>query len=63
MLLRAPAGTRFERNLNDNMMAVSRDGRRFLVSTSHGADQTGDLVIVENFLTELRAALAAGKAE
>ena len=62
--LRAPAGTVFERNAYDRMFDISRDGRRFLINlTREGGDRSGDLIIVENFLAELRAALAAGKAE
>jgi serine/threonine-protein kinase len=61
-LLHEPAGTEFEINSDDRMFEVSADGRRFLISTQGRGDQTGDLVIVQNFITELRAALAAGKA-
>jgi len=62
VLLRSPAGTAFEQNLNDRMFDISRDGRRFLINTQGTGDKSGDLVIVENFITELRAALAAEKA-
>jgi hypothetical protein len=61
-LLHEPAGTEFEANADDRMFEVSADGRRFLISTQGTGDQTGDLVIVQNFITELRAALAAGNA-
>ena len=64
VLLRAPAGTAFEWNANDRMFDISRDGRRFLLSTTlSGGDQSGALVIVENFLTELRTALAADRGQ
>jgi serine/threonine-protein kinase len=57
---RAPAGTQFEVNGRDRMFEVSADGRRFLVDATMGGDRSGNLVIVQNFITELRAALAAG---
>ncbi len=62
VLLRAPVGTAFELNFNDRMFELSRDGRRFLINTQGTGDKSGDLVVVENFITELRAALAAEKA-
>ena len=33
------------------------------VNTQGVGDRSGDLVVVENFITELRAALAAGKTQ
>ncbi|HEX5818168.1 MAG TPA: protein kinase [Gemmatimonadales bacterium] len=63
VVLHAPAGTRFERNNSDRLFDVSRDGRRFLLVTSGEGDTSGDLVLVENFVTELRAALAAGNGQ
>jgi eukaryotic-like serine/threonine-protein kinase len=60
VVLRAPAGSGFEENYNDRLFDVSRDGRRFLLNAQGAGDKSGDLVIVENFITELRAALAAG---
>ena len=45
------------------MFDISRDGRRFLINTAGEGDRSGNLVIVENFITELRAALAAGNPE
>ncbi len=45
------------------MFELSRDGRRFLINTQGTGDKSGDLVVVENFITELRAALAAEKSE
>jgi serine/threonine-protein kinase len=63
VVLRAPAGSGFELNSNDRMFDVSRDGRRFLLNTQGAGDETGDLVIVENFITELRAALAEDKGQ
>jgi eukaryotic-like serine/threonine-protein kinase len=63
VVLRAPAGTAFEQNSYDMMFDISRDGRRFLINTAGEGDRSGDLVIVENFVTELRAALAAGNTE
>jgi len=62
LLLKAPTGTAFEVNFSDRMFDISRDGRRFLINTQGTGDKSGDLVIVENFITELRAALAAEKA-
>ena len=63
VVLRAPVGTAFELNFNDRMFDVSRDGRRFLINTQGMGDKSGDLVIVENFITELRTALAAEKTQ
>ncbi len=64
MLLRAPAGISFEQNANDRMFDISTDGRRFLLSTTlSGGDQSGALMIVENFLTQLRTALAAERGQ
>ena len=63
VVLRAPIGVAFEQNVNDRLFDLSRDGQRFLINTQGIGDRSGDLVIVENFITELRAALAAGVAE
>ena len=62
LLLHAPTGTAFELNFGDRLFDISRDGRRFLINTQGTGDKSGDLVIVENFITELRAALSAEKA-
>jgi len=61
-LAHAPPMARFEVNGSDRMFEVSRDGRRFLFSIQRDRDQSGDLVIVQNFITELRAAIAGGGA-
>jgi len=63
MLTRAAPTAGFELNREDRMFEVSRDGRRFLVSVDGSEDKTGNLVVVQNFIVELRAALAAGKAK
>ena len=63
MLTRAPSTSGFELNREDRMFEVARDGRRFLVSVDGSEDMSGDLVVVQNFIVELRAALAAGKAK
>ena len=63
VILHAPVGTAFERNTTDQLFDIARDGRRFLINTQGMGDKSGDLVIVENFITELRAALAAGSGE
>jgi hypothetical protein len=36
------------------MFEVSRDGQRFLLNRQGRGDESGDLVVVQNFLTELR---------
>jgi len=58
-ILHTPVGRAYEINLVDRMMAVSPDGQRFLFSESEHHDTSGDLIIVQNFVDELRAALAA----
>jgi tRNA A-37 threonylcarbamoyl transferase component Bud32 len=63
VVVRAPAGVEFERNGQDRLFELSRDGRRFLINTAGTGDRSGNLVIVENFITELRAALAAEKTQ
>jgi GTPase involved in cell partitioning and DNA repair len=63
VVLHVPIGVAFEQNVNDQIFDLSRDGQRFLINTQGIGDRSGDLVIVENFMTELRTALAAGKAE
>jgi len=60
VVLRSPAGAEFEVNERDRMFEVSPDGRRFLVDATMGGDHSGNLVVVQNFVTELRAALAGG---
>jgi serine/threonine-protein kinase len=61
-LLQLPAETQFETNqLRGRMFEVSRDGRRYLLVRQGGGDESGDLVIVQNFFRELRAAPAAGR--
>jgi serine/threonine-protein kinase len=51
----------FEVNAFDRMFEASPDGRRLLLSISADYDASGNLVIVENFRSQLRAALAARK--
>ena len=63
MLTRASPTTGFELNRADRMFEVARDGRHFLVSIDGSEDLSGDLIVVQNFIVELRAALAAGKAK
>ena len=46
-----------ESNRFDRMFEVTPDGRRFLLVTQGQGDKSGDLVVVQNFFTELRAAL------
>ncbi len=60
VLVRSPPEGRFETNPIDQMFEPSRDGRRFLMVRQGAGDTSGDLVIVQNFTTELRAALKAG---
>jgi hypothetical protein len=55
-----PAG--FEVNGQDRMFGVSRDGRRFLLSVNAYDDVSGNLVVVQNFIVQLRKALASGNA-
>jgi eukaryotic-like serine/threonine-protein kinase len=52
----------FETNAGDRMLAVSRDGRSFLGSVAYDTDQSGSLIIMQNFNIELRRLLAATKA-
>jgi serine/threonine-protein kinase len=56
-LLQLPGESQFEtNNLDGHMFALSRDGRRFLMVRQGAGDQSGDLVVVQNFFQELRAA-------
>ena len=57
-LLRAPADARFEINVSDRMFEPGVNGRRFLLMRQGSGDLSGNLVVVQNFVTELRAALA-----
>ena len=59
-LVRSPVEVNLETNALDRMFDPSRDGRRFLLVRRGSGDMSGDLVIVQNFLTELRTALKAG---
>ncbi len=61
VLLRALAGTGFEINSLDRMFEVAPDGRRFLMSINGANDVSGSLVVVQNFTTELHAALKASR--
>ncbi len=61
MLTKSPRTTGFELNAQDRMFDVSPDGRRFLVSVNGKNDISGHLVVVQNFIAELQAAMAAGK--
>jgi eukaryotic-like serine/threonine-protein kinase len=58
--LRASATSHLEINTVDQMFSAQGDGHRFLFSATARGDVSGDMVIVQNFVTELRAALAAG---
>jgi Tol biopolymer transport system component len=54
-LVSLPADAWFETNgLSGRMFEVSRDGQRFLLNRQGRGDESGDLVVVQNFLTELR---------
>ena len=56
-LLQLPAQSQFETNgLGGHMFELSRDGRRFLMVRQGAGDKSGDLVVVQNFFQELRAA-------
>jgi eukaryotic-like serine/threonine-protein kinase len=57
----ASAASRRELNGWDQLFSVSSDGRRFLFSTTASGDATGELVIVQNFVAELRAALEGSR--
>jgi Tol biopolymer transport system component len=59
-LFRAPLDARFELNGDDRMFEPGVDGRRFLLMRQGSGDLSGNLVVVQNFVTELRAALAGG---
>jgi serine/threonine-protein kinase len=59
-LLALPAQSQFESNgLDGRMFGLSRDGRRFLMVRQGAGDKSGDLVVVQNFFTELNAATGA----
>ncbi len=62
-LLQLPAQGQFESNgLGGHMFEVSRDGRRFLLVRQGAAgDVSGDLVVVQNFFNELRAATTTNR--
>jgi Tol biopolymer transport system component/tRNA A-37 threonylcarbamoyl transferase component Bud32 len=58
-LLTLPAESQFETNgLNGHMLEISPDGRRFLMVLQGRGDQSGDLVLVQNFFQVLRAITA-----
>ena len=57
---RARSTSNLEINGGDRMFEVSPDGSRFLLSVAALNDVSGNLVIMENFGTLLRAALAPG---
>jgi len=57
-LFRAPPNARFEINVDDRMLEPGSNGRRFLLMRQGSGDLSGNLVVVQNFVTELRAALA-----
>jgi serine/threonine-protein kinase len=61
VLITSPRG--FEVNPQDRMFDVSPDAQRFMVSVQENDDETGNLVVVHNFIAELRAALASGRAK
>jgi Tol biopolymer transport system component/tRNA A-37 threonylcarbamoyl transferase component Bud32 len=55
-LVSLPSDAWFETNgLNGGMFEVSRDGQRFLLNRQGRGDESGNLVVVQNFLTELRS--------
>jgi len=61
-LLQLPVPYQFETNgLGGQMFELSRDGRRFLMVRQGAGDKSGDLVVVQNFFQELRAATSASK--
>lgn len=61
-LLQLPGESRFESNgLEGHMFELSRDGRRFLMVRQGAGDKSGDLVIVQNFFKEIRAATAPSR--
>jgi serine/threonine-protein kinase len=61
-LLQLPGESRFESNgLDGHMFELSRDGRRFLMVRQGAGDKSGDLVIVQNFFKEIRAATAPSR--
>jgi eukaryotic-like serine/threonine-protein kinase len=61
-LLQLPAQSQFESNgLGGHMFELGADGRRFLSVRQGAGDKSGNLIVVQNFFQELRAATAAGK--
>lgn len=48
-------------NPRDRMFEVGPDGRRFLMVWQGSGDQSEDLVIVQNFLEEVRGVLDGGR--
>jgi serine/threonine-protein kinase len=60
-ILRERSASVLEVNAQDRMFEASRDGGRFLFSVNADNDVSGNLVIVENFRAQLRAALATPK--
>jgi len=61
-LFSLPADAWFETNgLNGRMFEVSRDGQRFLLNRQGRGDESGDLVVVQNFLTELRTIMRGAR--
>ena len=58
-LLALPAESQFETNgLDGHMLEMSPDGRRFLMVVQGRGDQSGDLVLVQNFFQVLRGITA-----
>ena len=58
-LLSLPVEEQFESNhLLGHMFDMSPDGRRFLMVQQGAGDKSGDLVVIQNFFKELRAAMA-----
>ena len=57
-LWRAPLDARFEINAGDRMFEPALNGRRFLMMRQGSGDLSGNLVVVQSFASELRAALA-----
>ena len=57
-LWRAPLDARFEINAGDRMFEPALNGRRFLLMRQGSGDLSGNLVVVQNFASELRASLA-----
>ncbi|MEO6436730.1 MAG: hypothetical protein ABIP55_13355, partial [Tepidisphaeraceae bacterium] len=60
VILRAHPTSGFESNPYDRMFDVAPDGR-FLISINGATDVSGNLVVVQNFSTELHAALKGAR--